>query len=109
MKFCPGCENFFNYDEDTANKTIMYHCKACNIQQPLNDFCLSTKTLKVKKIPYINYQDSIYDKTLPTRNSETCNKCGKNEIAFIRNEDLSVIYLCKNPDCRNVIQHSKFN
>jgi DNA-directed RNA polymerase subunit M/transcription elongation factor TFIIS len=107
MIFCPGCDNIFNYDEDTENKTLSYLCKTCEIDQPLENNCLSTKTLKTKKIPFINYHDAIYDKTLPIRKSETCNKCKQNNIAFIRNEDLSVIYICKNPECRNIIQHSK--
>jgi len=107
MNFCPGCDNIFNFDENIEARSMSFTCKPCNINQPLNNNCLSTKTLKTKKIPYINYQDSIYDKTLPLRNSETCNKCKENNISYIRNEDLSVIYICRNPKCRNVIQHTK--
>lgn len=107
MIFCSGCDNIFNYREDTSEKILHYYCEECNIEQPLDDNCISTKTLKTKKIPFINYHDAIYDKTLPTR-EETCNKCGEKDVAYIRNEDLSVIYLCRNPECRNIIQHTKF-
>lgn len=103
MNFCPNCDNKFTFKEDIENRTLQYNCSVCNISNTMNDFCLSTKTLKTKKDLYINYDDAMYDKTLPTRNTQTCNKCGKNDICFIRNKDMSVIYVCKNEKCKNVI------
>ena len=108
MKYCPKCDNIFNYEENTVEKTLTYFCYTCNIHEPIEDNCIITKTLKKENKPqYINFNDIANDKTLPSRNTETCNKCHKNDMVFIRNEDLSVIYICKTPNCKNIIQHSK--
>ena len=109
MNFCPECDNIFNYEEDTSVKKLTYYCKKCNIEKPLENYCLTTKTFKQKRIPFINYNDAVFDKTLPVRQSETCTKCKTVGMSFIRNEDLSVIYVCRNTECKNVVHTQKSN
>lgn len=102
MNYCPGCDNVFNYEEDLKKKILIFRCDKCNINKKLNDPCISIKTFKTKTKKYINYHDSIYDNTLKTHPFIKCNKCS-GDVVQISNEDLTVTYVCKKEDCRNIM------
>ena len=104
MIFCPSCDNTFNYQENIEERTLCYSCDQCNITQPLDSVCLVSKTFKQSTISDGNYQHAFYDKTLPISVDKTCNKCQQNNLCYIQKEDLQLVYICKTPNCKNIIK-----
>jgi len=102
MEFCPKCENVFTYNENIEARTLEHYCNNCDISSPLVNNCLSTKTMKKNKQLFINYNEICHDKTIPNATGKQCNKCDGTNVCFVRNNDLSLTYICRNIECKNV-------
>ena len=103
MIFCPRCDNTFSYREDIQTRTLCYSCDQCDITQSLDSVCLSSKTFKQPPLVR-DYHNTMYDKTLPM-SKETCDKCQQNNLCYIQKEDMQLVYICKTPDCKNIINN----
>lgn len=106
MDFCPNCDNLFGYNDDIEKRIVQLYCSTCDIYKKLENHCISTKTFKYPNEISINYDEALYDKCLPVRSNKKCDKCDNNILACIRNEDLSITYVCKNEKCKNIMKHT---
>lgn len=94
--FCPTCENIFIHKEDFENKKLNHYCNKCDLYEPINNFCIYTKTYNIEKKDTTDYKLLSYDNTLPKNIATFCPKCKKNNVSYVHNNN--IIYICK--DCK---------
>ena len=85
---------------DYKNQRNIFHiCKQCDYIQPTNNYNIFQKNYKHdenKKGMIVNPEYSIYDNTLPRKNT-VCPCCKKrNENVYYQNNDLTITLICCN-------------
>ena len=102
MKFCKKCQNYMKISEMDINnvRNIYYCCNQCNYSETTDQFNIFEKKYKHDKKNIIqNPEFSVYDKTLPKKNTK-CPKCKtKRENVYYQNNNLTITLVCSN--CKN--------
>jgi DNA-directed RNA polymerase subunit M/transcription elongation factor TFIIS len=119
MNFCSECDNLYyvkldGNDEDAKGNNVIYYCRNCGHEEPINDknLCVSKTYIKRNDIKYLNIINKYtkYDNTLPRKNNIPCpnGECASNresnpspnEIIFIRYDDkqMNYVFICANCD-----------
>lgn len=97
MKFCKKCRNYMKISEVDLNdkRNIYYTCNQCDYTETTNEYCVFEKQYKqTKKDDVRNPEFSVFDKTLPRKNTK-CPKCKhKNDNVYYQNHNLTITLVC---------------
>jgi hypothetical protein len=90
MKLCVHCNQIYTLYDDIDNKVLMYQCKNCDINIPVDTTIIFSRIYQDSAINNVNCNVKhnnilMLDPTLPKNNSRVCAKCNTNNIVSIRN------------------------
>lgn len=117
MHFCQVCGNLLYPREDKGRKKLVMVCARCEFKEDAEESLVYKHTLQktvTSALEAIN-PDLIHDPTLQTQLDARCEKCEERDpdappsgatfmqtpAAMESAEKMSLIFICRNPDCQH--------